>query len=112
MKCARSWNWMVGIIVKRLERYLSMHSVAERNPQAKLRSQLFLIALLIVSIAFETGAAPETIIDRELTVIRGDYKEVHYLIPKGTTNARIQGSFTCKGGLNDDVSFFIFTKDQ
>lgn len=57
--------------------------------------------------------AAGTIIDRELTVVRGDFKEVHYLIPKGVgENATLQGSFTCKGGLNDDVSFLIFTKDQ
>src|SRR5687767_10628092 len=54
----------------------------------------------------------ETIIDRELTVLRGDFKEVHYLIPKGIENAKLQGSFTCKGGLNDDINVFIFTKDQ
>src|SRR5687767_12245237 len=103
MKCAHLWNWMDLIIVKRLERCRSMHNVAERNPHAKLRFQVPIVAFLVFLIALQTGAASETLIDRELTVIRGDYKEVHYLIPKGTANARIQGAFTCKGGLNDDV---------
>jgi hypothetical protein len=85
-----------------------MHNVAGKNLQRKLQKSLLLLFVL----AFLDQAGAGTIIDRELTVIRGDFKEVHYLIPKGTEKTLIKGSFTCKGGLNDDVSFFIFTKDQ
>ena len=56
--------------------------------------------------------ADQTIIDRELTVIRADYKEVHYLIPDQTKPVKLQGNFTCRGGMNDDVSFLVLTKDQ
>ena len=54
----------------------------------------------------------ETGIDKGLTVIRGDYKEVHLLIPKGEQEAYLEGSFTCRGGLNDDINFLVLTKDQ
>ena len=85
-----------------------MHSEAGRNRQNNVRRTLFLLFILV----FLHEATAGTIIDREMTVLRGDFKEVHYLIPRGTERAVLQGTFTCKGGLNDDVSFLIFTKDQ
>jgi hypothetical protein len=51
-------------------------------------------------------------IDKELTVIRGDYKEVHVLIPPKTEDSYLEGSFSCKGGFYDDIVFLILTKDQ
>ena len=56
--------------------------------------------------------ADEMLIDKEVTVIRGDFKELHYLIPDKTVDSEIQGSFTCKGGFADDINFLILTKDQ
>jgi hypothetical protein len=85
-----------------------MHSAAGRNLQVKIQQSLFLLLIF----ALVPQATAGTIIEKELTVVRGDFKEVHYLIPKDTQKGLIQGSFTCKGGLNDDVSFLIFTKDQ
>ncbi len=82
-----------------------MRSAAEKNPQTKVYLIFFMAAF-----ALQTGA--DTIIDRDLTVIRGDFKEVHYLIPPGAENAKLQGSFTAKGGFYDDINFFVFTKDQ
>jgi hypothetical protein len=79
----------------------------ERNPAIR-----YLIAALSLFVAFQIKAASETVIDRELTVIRGDFKEVHYLIPETVSRAKLKGSFTCKGGFYDDVNFFVFTKDQ
>ena len=87
-----------------------MRSEAGRNRQVNIRRRFVLLLLLLFSFVQESAAG--TIIDRELTVVRGDFKELHYLIPRGTEKAVIQGTFTCKGGLNDDVSFLIFTKDQ
>jgi hypothetical protein len=79
------------------------------NP--RLKSLVFTICVLIF--CFLTSVfAEETSIDKELTVIRGDYKEVHLLVPKDTENGYLEGSFTCKGGLNDDVIFLVLTKDQ
>lgn len=86
-----------------------MRREAGKNPLDNIRLA-FLLLLCLFPLFHETTAG--TIIDRELTVVRGDFKEVHYLIPRGTQKAVLQGSFTCKGGLNDDVSFLIFTKDQ
>jgi hypothetical protein len=85
-----------------------MRSAVERNLQDKIQRSLVLLLLF----ALLQTATAGTIIEKELTVLRGDFKEVHYLIPKGNEKLLIQGSFTCKGGLNDDVSFLIFTKDQ
>ena len=84
-----------------------MRSVAGRNPLHK-KYFAFFISLLFVFDA----AANQTLIDRELTVLRGDFKEVHYLIPVNGPPAKIQGSFTCRGGMNDDVNFIVLTKDQ
>jgi hypothetical protein len=67
---------------------------------------------LILVVAFQLEASPDTVIDRELTVIRGDFKEFHYLIPETVPKGKLKGYFTCKGGFYDDISFFIFTKDQ
>jgi hypothetical protein len=85
-----------------------MLSAAGRNQRDKIQRSFFLLLFF----ALLQQATAGTIIEKELTVLRGDFKEVHYLIPKGTEKALVQGSFTCKGGLNDDVSFLIFTKDQ
>jgi hypothetical protein len=88
-----------------------MLRVVEKNP--RIERMLRHIALyLILVLAFQVEAGPELVIDRELTVIRGDFKEVHYLIPETAKQAKLQGSFTCKGGFYDDVNFFVFTKDQ
>jgi hypothetical protein len=84
-----------------------MLSAAGRNQRDKIQRSFFLLLFFALQ-----QATAGTIIEKELTVLRGDFKEVHYLIPKGTEKALVQGSFTCKGGLNDDVSFLIFTKDQ
>lgn len=73
-------------------------------------NKYLLIALFLVSTNF--AFAEESIIDKELTVIRGDYKEVHYLVPENSNPPDLQGSFSAKGGLNDDISFLAFTKDQ
>jgi hypothetical protein len=88
-----------------------MLRAVEKNP--RIDSMLRNIAIcLILVVAFQMEAAPESVIDRELTVIRGDFKEVHYLIPETVRNAKLKGSFKCKGGFYDDVNFFVFTKDQ
>jgi hypothetical protein len=87
-----------------------MLRVVEKNP--RIKRILGHIACLILILAFQIAAGPESVIDRELTVIRGDFKEVHYLIPETAHQAKLQGSFTCKGGFYDDINFFVFTKDQ
>jgi hypothetical protein len=71
-------------------------------------STLLIILLFFTSAVF----ADEKVIDKELTVIRGDYKEVHYLIPENSDPIDLEGSFKAKGGLNDDVSFLVLPKDQ
>jgi len=58
------------------------------------------------------AADDKIVIDKELTAIRGDYKEVHYLISEKAVESELKGFFTCKGGLNDDVNFLVLTKDQ
>ncbi|MCI0413784.1 hypothetical protein L0222_13405 [bacterium] len=83
-----------------------MHREVEKNLPIR-----YLVAALFLFVAFQIEAA-ETIVDRELTVIRGDFKEVHYLVPETTPNSRVKGFFTCKGGFYDDITFYIFTKDQ
>jgi hypothetical protein len=81
------------------------------NPRIdRILAHIALCMILVVALQIEAG--PELVIDRELTVIRGDFKEVHYLIPETTQRAKLQGSFTCKGGFYDDINFFVFTKDQ
>jgi hypothetical protein len=83
-----------------------MHNAAERNPLRKL------FPILLFFFLISQAEADQTIIDRELTVVRGDYKEVHYLIPDNSAPSKLRGSFTCRGGMNDDVNFLILTKDQ
>jgi hypothetical protein len=73
--------------------------------------QYFVIIWILLMIA-PFAAAEETVIDKELTVIRGDYKEVHYLVPENSDPFDLQGSFKAKGGLNDDISFLVLPKDQ
>lgn len=84
-----------------------MLNAVEGNPLHKL-----LLSILFFFFIISPAIAEETIIDRELTVLRGDYKEVHYLIPDKNGPSKLQGSFTCRGGMNDDVNFLILTKDQ
>ena len=88
-----------------------MLHVVEKNPRIE-RVLRHITLCLILLLAFQLEAAPETAINRELTVLRGDFKEVHYLIPDAVPKGKLTGSFTCKGGLNDDINFFVFTKDQ
>jgi hypothetical protein len=73
---------------------------------------IILTAFFVISGLAHFCFAEEIAIDKELTVIRGDYKEAHLLIPKDTQSGYMEGSFTCKGGLNDDVIFLVVTKDQ
>jgi hypothetical protein len=73
-----------------------------------VRFLVLLFSFLFIAPLF----ANDLIINQELTVLRGDYKEVHYLIPRGKLNGKIQGNFTCRGGFNDDVNFLLFTKEQ
>ena len=75
-----------------------------------LRQYFVLIWILLTLAPF--AAADETVIDKELTAIRGDYKEVHYLVPENSNPCDLQGSFKAKGGLNDDISFLVLPKDQ
>jgi hypothetical protein len=78
-----------------------------------VRSVLFRICFVISLICVAPIFAADPIINKELTVPRGDYKELHYLIPSETKqNAKAEGLFTCKGGFNDDINFFVFTKAQ
>ena len=58
------------------------------------------------------AVADEIVIDKEFTAIRADYKEVHFLIPEKVVDSDLEGFFTCKGGLNDDINFLALTKDQ
>jgi hypothetical protein len=88
-----------------------MLRAVEKNLRIERILKYIAICLILV-VAFQMEARPESVIDRELTVIRGDFKEVHYLIPGGVQNGKLKGSFTCKGGFYDDVNFFVFTKDQ
>ena len=88
-----------------------MLRVVEKNPPIERVLRHIALCLILV-LAFQIEAGPELVIDRELTVIRGDFKEVHYLLPEKTQQAKLQGSFTCKGGFYDDINFFVFTKDQ
>jgi hypothetical protein len=88
-----------------------MLRVVEKNPRIEHILRNIVIFLILVA-AFQMEAGTESVTDRELTVIRGDFKEVHYLIPGGVQNARLKGSFTCKGGFYDDINFFVFTKEQ
>lgn len=77
----------------------------------RFQSIILTVCISIICL-FNFSFAEEIGIDKELTVIRGDYKEVHLLIQKDTQNAFLEGSFTCKGGLNDDIIFLVLTKDQ
>jgi len=87
-----------------------MLRAVEKNPRIEMMLRKIGIVLFFL-MAFQMEAA-ETVIDREMTVIRGDFKEVHYLVPETARISRLQGSFTCKGGFYDDISFYVFTKDQ
>jgi hypothetical protein len=75
-----------------------------------LRKYFAIVWILLIIASFV--AADETVIDKELTAIRGDYKEVHYLVPENSEPIDLQVSFKAKGGLNDDISFLVLTKDQ
>jgi hypothetical protein len=87
-----------------------MRSAAEKNLPAS-SAFIFLCAFSILAFALNAGES-QKIIDKEMTVLRGDFKEVHYLIRPENAGDKIQGSFTCKGGFYDDVNFYVFTKDQ
>jgi hypothetical protein len=87
-----------------------MLRAVEKNPRVERFRNIVICLILVVSCQLQ--AAPETVIDRELTVIRGDFKEIHHLIPDAVQKGKLKGSFTCRGGFYDDINFFIFTKDQ
>ena len=86
-----------------------MRSAAEKNSEV----EMFVRGLLLTLLLYSSVHAGEILIDKEFTVPRGDYKEIHYLIPEDQGKSfQLDGHFTCRGGFNDDVSFLVLTKDQ
>jgi len=73
---------------------------------------IFLAGILLLLSFVHPVFAGDVGIDKELTVVRGDYKEVHLLIPSDAEDSYLEGSFTCKGGFYDDINFLVLTKDQ
>jgi hypothetical protein len=80
--------------------------------ESLMRSLVHRYFLLLVFFFASPVFAEEVVIDKELTAIRGDYKEVHYLIPDKSEEMDVDGNFTCKGGFYDDINFLVLTKDQ
>lgn len=69
--------------------------------------------ILFFFIASFTIASERILVDQEITVIRGDFKEVHFLIPAGSGERLfLEGKFTAKGGYYDDLTFYILTQQE
>jgi hypothetical protein len=72
------------------------------------------VILLLVFVCLSAAAfAEEKILsDQELTVLRSDFKEYHYLMPDGQANLELRGEFKCTGGFNDDVSVLVVNQEN
>jgi hypothetical protein len=70
-----------------------------------------LFAFTVVPVSLNAKSA-NFLFDKEVQVLRDDFKEVHFLIPEDTKSRQVKGSFKSKGGFNDDLTFYIFTKDH
>lgn len=73
------------------------------------------ITIACVVLAFLAGclaaeAQDRILMDQELSVLRGDFKEVHFLVPDELANGEFQGEFKCTGGFNDDITFLALTQ--
>src|SRR5262245_36420199 len=67
-----------------------------------LKRSLFLIlfsALTLVALAEE-----KVLMDQEVMVLRGDFKELHFLVPEAG-ESEFRGEFKSTGGINDDITF-------
>ena len=71
-----------------------------------------ILAMLCVYMA--AGASKERVlVDQEVQVIRGDFKEFHFLVAEDAADgAQFLGNFKTQGGFNDDLTFYVLTKDN
>ena len=71
----------------------------------------FCIVLFLVPLCSAEPPAEKRLVDQELTVLRGDFKEMHFLVPDAGPKMEFQGSFQCAGGFNDDITFLAMAQD-
>lgn len=68
------------------------------------------VALIITAFCAADPPAEKTLLDQEVTVLRGDFKEFHFLVPDDGRTYAFEGEFRCNGGFNDDITFLALTQ--
>src|SRR5436853_5093631 len=75
------------------------------------------VALIILSALLLGAGDAQTqgsvLINQEVMVVRGDYKEMHFLMPDDLQGEwEIRGEFSSSGGLNDDITIRILNQQN
>lgn len=68
------------------------------------------VALIITAFCAADSPGEKTLLDQEVTVLRGDFKEFHFLVPDDGRAYSFEGDFRCNGGFNDDITFLAVTQ--
>jgi emp24/gp25L/p24 family/GOLD len=69
----------------------------------------FFMLILSAALCFAARTG-KLMLNDELEVKRGAFKEVHFLIPEG--GSEIRGSFKTTGGMNDDITFIVLSQEN
>jgi hypothetical protein len=72
--------------------------------------QISLVVLLLTAAFCFAAQKSKILLNEDLGVKRGTFKEVHFLIPQG--GKEIRGNFKTTGGMNDDVTFLAVSQEN
>lgn len=72
--------------------------------------RLWLLVLILAATLCYAERTGKNLINEDIDVKRGDFKEVHFLIPEG--GKEILGSFKTTGGMNDDITFLVLSQEN
>ena len=67
------------------------------------------LAILVAIVCLGAATDEKMLIDQDITVLRGDFKEVHFLMPEEGQWV-LEGDFKCTGGMNDDITLLALTQ--
>ena len=71
----------------------------------KLIRILLLSLVMFVSGAVASTPEEQVLFDKEVTALRGDFKEMHFLVPDSHESWEFHGEFRSMGGMHDDITF-------
>jgi hypothetical protein len=73
-----------------------------------------LLCILLISIFSPSFADDDShkrvLIDKDIEVPRGEYKELHFLVPEGKW--KFKGRFKTSGGMNDDINLIVLNQEN